>query len=48
MRAIVAKTHKYLFAVDASTKHLDQVIDAIGPEVARKMVLEAVAKNQVN
>lgn len=41
LRAIVLKVHKHLFAVDASTKHLDQMIDAIGPLAAQKLILKA-------
>jgi hypothetical protein len=47
LRAIVLKTHRFLFAADPSTRHIDQVIDSIGPEVGRKLVLQALASNQV-
>jgi hypothetical protein len=47
LRAIVLKTHRFLFAADASTTHLDQVIDSIGPEVARQMVLRHVASGRI-
>lgn len=47
LRAIVQKTHRYLFSEDASNRHLDQVIDSLGPEVARKMVMRAIASGRV-
>jgi hypothetical protein len=48
LRAIVQRTHKFLFAVDASTSHLDQVIDSLGPEVSRKMIFEAMAARKID
>jgi hypothetical protein len=47
LRSIVIKTHRHLFAADPSTRHIDQVIDALGPEVARKAVLKALAEGKV-
>jgi len=48
LRHIVRKTHAALFAADPSDKHCDQVIDAIGPDVARKLVLESLASGKID
>lgn len=47
MRAIVQKTHKHLFAADASTVHLDRVIDVLGPQVRNRMLMKAIADGLV-
>lgn len=47
LRAIVRKTHAFLFKADCSTRHIDQVIDSLGPKVARAMVMRAVAGGKV-
>lgn len=47
LRTIIIKTHRHLFAYDPSTRHIDQVIDSLGPEVARKIVLRRLAAGQV-
>lgn len=47
LRAIVIKTHRFCFAVDPSTRHVDQLIDSLGPEVGRKMVMQALADGKV-
>jgi hypothetical protein len=48
LRAIVIKTHRFLFAADPSTRHVDQVIDSLGPQVARQMVLRAMASGKID
>lgn len=47
MRAIVQKTHKHLFAVDASNVHLDRVIDVLGPAVRNRMLQRAIASGLI-
>lgn len=47
LRAIVRKRMPYLFAADDSNRHLDQVIDALGPVAMRKTLMRAIAKGDV-
>jgi hypothetical protein len=48
LRAIIQKTHKHLFAVDASNSHLDQVIDALGPIARNKILTRVIAAGKVS
>lgn len=47
LRHIVRKCRPYLFARDDSDRHVDQVIDAIGPEVMRKLLFRALGADKV-
>lgn len=47
LRAIIQKTHKHLFAVDCSNRHLDEVIDVLGPQVRNKILLRNLAGGTV-
>lgn len=47
LRAIVQKTHRFLFAADASNAHVDRVIDVLGPEVRNRMLMKALAAGKV-
>lgn len=47
LRAIVVKTHQFCFRETPTAREVDKLIDALGPEVGRKMVLQALADNKV-
>lgn len=47
LRHIVRKNMPYLFAADDSNKHVDQVIDSIGPQVMRSQLMRAIASGKI-
>lgn len=47
LRHIVRRSAPYLFKADDSNRHVDQVIDAIGPKVMRQRLLQAIADGKV-